>query len=151
MKRSSKIKKLKISPLLLAVLIGASVITSAAILGFFWKTTTSVTTEELFLFDNDPMEETLLTHTITNAVGGNVYTIDHWLNASEYIQDNITLSFTWSGNVTGEGVTAELLYLGSPITELMIEPDTDYQITERYTLDPMIESGSYECILTVDV
>ena len=131
------------------VLLVGSVVATAAILGFFFSSTSTVTTEELFLIDDVVPEEYELTNTITNAVGGNVYEFQHYLNSSLNIQNNVTLGFEWTGNTTSDGITPELLYLGNPITELVIEPGTSYLITERLTLDPMITGDTYTCTLTV--
>jgi hypothetical protein len=57
---------------LLAFLV-SGIVVSAAILGFFLKSTTSVTTDNLFLIDDMAPDELLLTNTVCNAVGGNVY------------------------------------------------------------------------------
>ena len=148
-KRKSRLGKIKASGMMTAVLLVGSVIAGAAILGFFFSSTTTVTTEELFLIDDVAPEEYELTNTITNAVGGNVYTFEHYLNSSLNMQNNVTLCFDWSGNTSSDGITPELLYLGNPITELVIEPGTSYLITERLTLDPMITSDVYTCVLTV--
>jgi len=142
------IKKLKASPILLVFLIGATV-ASAGIFGFFYQSTTTVTTTDLFLIDNQSPSEYSMSNTITNAVGGNVYEVDHWINASDYIQNNITLSFTWSGNDSADGITPELYYNNSLITSLTIEAGQDYLVTEKFVLDPMITGESYTCVLTV--
>jgi len=144
------LKKLKASPILLVILIACFVV-GASVLGFFLSSTTTLNTVEPFLFDDEIPEELLLTRTINNAVGGNVYEFNHTLNASEYIQTGINLTFTWSGNDTDDGITPVLLYEGNPITFLYIEPDTDYILTERITLNELITSSSYECVLEVSV
>ena len=144
------ISKLKASPILLVLLV-ASVLVSATILGFFFKSTTSVSTDDLFLIDDTPPSELELSRTITDTVGGNVHTYTRWLNASENIQNNVTLNFEWTGDNATVGITPELLYNGNPITELVIETDTDYLITERFTIDTMVNgTDSFTCILTVD-
>lgn len=141
-------KKLKTSPILLVLLIVGSLIVGATVLNYLFQTQTAVTTENLFDFDDTPAEETLITRTINNAVGGNVYEFTHYLNASANIQDFVTIDFEFTGNTT-DGITAELLYLGSPITSLDIYADTDYCVIEKYTLDTMIEPGeTYNIVLT---
>jgi hypothetical protein len=133
------------------VLLAGAAVATAAILGFFFTSMTSITTDPLFEIDSYDAEEYEITQTITNAVGGNSYSFNHWLNASSHIQENVTLTFTWSGNSSEDGVTPSLWYDGSEISTLVLEPNVDYMITEKFDLDPMITSETYVCVLTVDV
>ena len=141
-------KRLKIPATVVSVLMVVSIVAIAGIMAYYFRATTTINTEELFTFDDQPSQMYLIDRTINNAVGGNIYTFSHYLNASQYIQTSVNLTFTWSGNDSADGITPELLYSGSPIDYLVIEPDTDYIITERYTLDPMITEEQYVCMLT---
>ena len=148
-KKHHHVGKLKGMPLILGVVASIAVIASAGIMGFFWQSTTSISTDDMFLIDDYSPNEFEISQIITDAVGGNVYEFVHWVNTSAYLQDNVTLSFTWAGNYSG--IDAGLYFEGSPITTLEIAPNQNYMLTERFVLDEMLSPGSYNTVLSVDV
>ena len=149
-----------LSVLLLVSGIGAY----AGIFTFFVQQETNVTLEDTSLleWDDTPAEDLSVNEDISG-MGGESFEYIHWLNLSDDSPNDLEIEFSWSGNVTSEGIYCNISFWNGAnwveIVDNSASPNADvYTLTigellkvkTYYELDEKIEYRTdYQVILTI--
>ena len=134
-KRKPFAKRTKYTAVLLALLLIGGVTGFGAIYTFFVQQTTDVTLADTSLleWDETPAEDLAVDEDITG-VGGDDFTYIHWLNLSSESDNDLEVDFTWSGNITVDGIYCNITYWDTDHWEPLC--DNDATLNNQYTLSP---------------
>ena len=149
-KHSIGINKKKALTIISAFFVFGTIVTGlgfADVFSYYVLEGTTIDANVLYTWDDQTAEDLIISKTITNAAGGNVYTYDHYLNLSSNADSNRTASFAWD-NIP-EGITTNLTVDGVEINYIIIEPGESIVITETITLDEKLIHDNYSYNLTV--
>lgn len=134
----------RITPMV-AVGVVMSVVT-AAMLSYFVFINVDINVDPLLTFDDIPAENLDISETV-NGIPGNTQEYNHWLNLSADADSTRTVLFNWAGDVTE--INCSVIYEGSIITLLDLEPGHNYEIKTHYQIRTNAKSGSYNVNLTI--
>jgi len=140
---------LRVVGVVISVIIFCSVFATSAVLTYFVKNETHIYSHGLKIeWDNQLAEDLNIDNTI-HLNASEIKTFPHTIkyNGTSEGISNVTVNFTWSD--VPEGITAEIIYLGNPITQLVLEKGILYNIDTRYTADLLLKSGEYYANLKI--
>lgn len=133
---------------ILSIAILGAVVASGAILSYFVEFNAHITSEGLSIEWDGVLAEDLDIDENIDLDATQVITIPHTI---EYVGSTdtaatVTVNYAWT---TVVGITAEVLYLGSPVTSMILTKGVEYDVDLRYTGDMLLTSGNYLVTLTI--
>lgn len=162
MKHTKKIsKKLGILLIGICLIVGAGVST---LMSWYVDQESNVDAGEVLMWDSVNAEDLEVCENITDGVGGNTYSYEHWLNYSTDTQEDLVVKFTItnSGVDDPEGIYFTLYtWNGTAWIELTDEiegTDTftmtagglDLKMKTEYVFDTYLEEGDYQYTLMIE-